>query len=86
MELRRMYVRHEFRQRGIGTLLVQALIAHCRAKGAARIELWTAGDGLGRLLYEKLGFRQVAPDGTEFDYAKRGDSEIRLRLALDSTG
>jgi GNAT superfamily N-acetyltransferase len=82
IELRRMYVREEFRQRGIGTRLVQALIAHCIAKNVGMIELWTAGDGAGRPLYEKLGFRKIDPHGGEPEYAKRADQEIRMRLDL----
>ncbi len=82
IELRRMYVREEFRQRGIGTRLVKALIEHCIEKKVGRIELWTAGDGLGRLLYEKLGFREIEATGGEPEYAKRYGQEIRMRLEL----
>ena len=82
IELRRMYVRKEFRQRGIGTLLVKALIEHCIEKNVGIIELWTAGDGLGRPLYEKLGFRKTEAKGGEPEYAKRASQEIRMRLEL----
>ena len=82
IELRRMYVREEFRQRGIGTLLVKALMKHCIKKNVERIELWTDPDGLGRLLYEKLGFRKIEATGKEPEYAKRGSSEIRMCLKL----
>jgi GNAT superfamily N-acetyltransferase len=82
IELRRMYVRKEFRQRGIGTHLVKALIAHCIEKNVGMIELWTAGDGPGRPLYEKLGFRKIEATGGEPEYAKRGSTEIRMRLEL----
>lgn len=82
IELRRMYVRKEFRRGGIGSLLVKALIDHCNAQKAEKIELWTAGDDLGRILYQKFGFREVTPMGDEFDYAKRAGEEIRMRLEL----
>jgi GNAT superfamily N-acetyltransferase len=82
IELRRMYVRKEFRQRGIGTLLVKALIEHCIEKNVGIIELWTAGDGPGRPLYEKLGFRKIEAIGGEPEYAKRASHEIRMRLEL----
>jgi len=82
IELRRMYVREEFRQRGIGTLLVKALMKHCIKKNVERIELWTDPDGLGRLLYEKLGFQKIEATGKEPEYAKRGSSEIRMCLKL----
>jgi GNAT superfamily N-acetyltransferase len=84
IELRRMYVRKEFRQRGIGTLLVKTLIEHCVENNVGIIELWTAGDGLGRPLYEKLGFRKIEAMGGEPEYAKRGSHEIRMRLVLAS--
>ncbi len=34
LELRRMYVREEFRRGGIGTLLVRSLIEHCTSDGS----------------------------------------------------
>ncbi|MBU6333378.1 MAG: GNAT family N-acetyltransferase [Chloroflexi bacterium] len=60
IELRRMYVRQEYHRRGIGAGLVRALIAHCAQQRATLINLWAAPDGLGRLLYAKPGFYQVA--------------------------
>ncbi len=82
IELRRMYVRKEYRRLGIGTLLVQALIDHCKKQKAYVIKLWTAADGPGRFLYATLGFRQVELQGEELQnrFALRG--EIRMRLDL----
>lgn len=88
VELRRMYVRAEYRRRGIGTRLVQTLIEHCAAKGAQAIELWTAQDGPGRALYAKLGFRRTAKPGPEYECVdaetgrRPGLDEIRMRLDL----
>jgi len=82
IELRRMYVRAEYRRQGIGSLLVRTLIAHCADRGATAIELWTAPGGPGRALYEKLGFRRVASPGREFGAIQPNDSEIRMRLDL----
>jgi GNAT superfamily N-acetyltransferase len=86
VELRRMYVRQDFRRRGIGAKLVRELIAHCAARGVGAIELWTASGGLGRALYERVGFRAVTGPGPEFSdvldptrYEPRPD-EIRMRL------
>lgn len=80
-ELRSMFVVKEYRCRGVGTRLVNALISHCRAKGIKAIELWTAFDGLGQHLYRKCGFRKVPGRGPEFGEALVRD-EMRLRLDL----
>ena len=88
VELRRMYVKADYRRRGIGTRLVQALIRHCRSEGVRAIELWTAENGPGHLLYGKLGFRVADMPGPGFENvdaatgrSQRAD-EIRMRLAL----
>jgi GNAT superfamily N-acetyltransferase len=88
IELRRMYVKAEYRRRGAGTKLVQSLIKHCSAKGVRAIELGTAENGPGRFLYEKLGFHRIDRPGPEFGdavdvirWSSRTD-EIRMRLDL----
>jgi GNAT superfamily N-acetyltransferase len=88
VELRRMYVRPEYRRRGIGALLVERLVAHCVARGVRAIELWTSRSGLGRRVYESCGFHEVANPGTGFAdvitatrYHPGGD-EIRMRLEV----
>jgi GNAT superfamily N-acetyltransferase len=86
VELRRMYVRIEYRRRGIGTLLVRALIKHCLEHKVGIIELWTAEQGPGRFLYEKHGFRKVEIVGEEFDCTTDGNNQIRMRLALKDLG
>ncbi len=82
IELRRMYVRKEYRRRGIGTLLVQALIEHCNVQRAGVVKLWTSGDGPGRFLYATLGFRQDGLQGDELDNESTPRGEIRMRLTL----
>ncbi len=87
IELRRMYVRAEYRRRGVGAALVRPLIAHSRAHGARAIELWTEPGVAGRRLYATLGFRQTAGLGPEFGNAPAltkltGAGEIRMRLDL----
>jgi GNAT superfamily N-acetyltransferase len=88
VELRRMYVRAEYRRRGIGTRLVQALIEHCATQGARAIELWTARDGLGRRLYAGLGFCRTDRPGPGYERVEAetgyrpGPDEIRMRLDL----
>jgi len=88
VKLRRMYVRADYRRRGIGTRLVQALIEHCATHGAHAIELWTAREDLGRRLYAKLGFRRTDAPGPEYGRLEAetgyqpGEDEIRMRLEL----
>ena len=88
IELRHMYVRAEYRRRGIGTRLVQALIDHCKSKAVKAVELWTAPDGLGRILYKKLGFRVADKpwmELNELNYRMNsapGKGEIRMRVNL----
>ncbi|MBV9849649.1 MAG: GNAT family N-acetyltransferase [Armatimonadetes bacterium] len=90
LELRRMYVRADQRRRGIGTWLVRALVDHGAARGVKTVELWTAGDGPGRALYERLGFQATDGPGAAFrDVAERtgytpGPDEIRMRLDVPS--
>jgi len=86
-ELRHMFVRAAYRRRGIGTRLVQALLAHCAARGIQVVELWTAPDDIGRLLYAGLGFRQCDRPGPGFEdveaaTGRSGEGEIRMRIAL----
>lgn len=88
VELRRMYVRPEHRRRGVGSLLVRALLDYCAARGVPAVELWTAADGLGRQLYEKHGFKVVdRPVLDREDFIERtgytpGDDEVRMRREL----
>jgi GNAT superfamily N-acetyltransferase len=82
IELRRMYVRSEYRRQGIGTLLVQALIEHCNRQKVSAIKLWTAEDGLGHFLYAKCGFRQVALEGNELNHKRAIQGEFRMCLEL----
>ena len=88
VELRRMYVRATHRRVGIGRLLVQALIDHCRTTGIEAVELWTAEDGPGRRLYERLGFQVVSKPGSGYEKLEQATrrspnvDEIRMRLEL----
>jgi len=90
IELRRMYVQASYRQIGVGTKLVEALIAHSHTRGVHAIELWTAVNGPGRRLYHALGFRETEGPGVEFkDITTRtrytpGADEIRMRLDVQA--
>jgi GNAT superfamily N-acetyltransferase len=91
IELRRMYVKASYRRLGVGTALVEALIAHSHTQGIRAIELWTAVNGPGRRLYRALGFRETEGPGIEFqDVTARtgytpGADEIRMRYRMTTS-
>ena len=61
-ELKRMYVRPEFRGRGLGKLTLSHLIHYAQHKGVGLLRLETGiyqNEAIG--LYEACGFRRVPP-------------------------
>jgi putative acetyltransferase len=63
-ELKRMYVRPEFRGSGFGKLLVDHLAAHALANGVALLRLETGIYQQAAIrLYEREGFCRIAPFG-----------------------
>jgi ribosomal protein S18 acetylase RimI-like enzyme len=61
--IRRVYVKRDFRNRGIGRALMTALIDEAR-RSFARVRLRAESANAARL-YERLGFEPVAgPDAT----------------------
>jgi putative acetyltransferase len=67
-EIKRMYVRPGFRGRGLGRLMLNHLAAHVRQHGIALLRLETGiyqSEAIG--LYERFGFRRIAPFGTYRD-------------------
>jgi putative acetyltransferase len=61
-ELKRMYVRPQFRGRGFGTLLVDHLADHARAHGVGLLRLETGIHQTAAIrLYERMGFQRIPP-------------------------
>jgi ribosomal protein S18 acetylase RimI-like enzyme len=63
-EIKRMWVRPAFRGRGLGRLMLDHLVAHARARGLTVIRLETGIHQQEAIeLYERSGFRRIAPFG-----------------------
>ena len=74
-----MWVAPEWRGRGVGGALLDAVVEWARAEGAASIALWVAdGNDPARRLYERCGF----VDTGQRDVIREGLGEARLRLGL----
>ena len=62
-EMKRLYVRDEFRGRGVGLSLIQRVIADARSIGYAKLRLDTAPDKMGKAveIYRSHGFAEIPP-------------------------
>ena len=64
-ELKRMYVRPQFRGQRLGELLIARLAEHARAHGQRLLRLETGVHQHAAIaLYERVGFRPIPPFGT----------------------
>jgi len=78
-EIKRMYVRPGFRGQGLGRLMLNHLAAHVRQHGVALLRLETGiyqSEAIG--LYERFGFRRIAPFGAYRDDPLSAFYEIRI--------
>lgn len=62
-EMKRLYVRDEFKGQGIGKALIERLIREARWEGYSKMRLDTFPPKMGKAvnLYEAYGFREIAP-------------------------
>lgn len=83
-EVAGMYVAEEFRQRGIGGALLQALVTHARAFGVRQLKLGVNHSNLAaRRLYDSAGFVcfGTEPDALCVDGIYYDEMHYGLRLA-----
>ena len=62
-EMKRLFVRPEYRDRGLGRVLVEAIIEEARKIGYASLRLDTIADRMDRAvaLYKSIGFVEIQP-------------------------
>ncbi|MBI3478515.1 MAG: GNAT family N-acetyltransferase [Acidobacteria bacterium] len=62
-EMKRLYVRSDFRGKSVGRVLVDGIIAEAQSIGYERMRLDTIGSSMqdAIALYRRRGFREIAP-------------------------
>ncbi|HCR12278.1 GNAT family N-acetyltransferase [Solidesulfovibrio sp.] len=86
-QLRFFIVDPDWHGRGVGKALLARALDWCRARGTARVFLWTV-DGLAasRRLYEKAGFRIVAREPDDRYTVLRDNLKMVLDIAAERPG
>lgn len=81
-EMKRLFLRPEYRSRGLGRVLVEALIEEARKIGYTHMRLDTITDRMGRAveLYKSMGFVEIEPY-----YDSPVDTTKFMELDLGST-
>jgi ribosomal protein S18 acetylase RimI-like enzyme len=66
-EMKRLYVRAEYRGSGVGRTLIEAIIAAAREAGYRELRLDTLpAMSAAQTLYRKLGFKEIQPYGANY--------------------
>lgn len=83
-EIRNVAVGPGSRNRGVGRLLVEKVLAECRDREASFVGLEVrVSNAPARALYERLGFREA---GRRPGYYENGEDAILMECRLDQTG
>jgi len=81
-EMKRLFLRPAYRSRGLGRVLVEAIIEEARKIGYTHMRLDTISDRMGRAIevYKSIGFVEIAPY-----YHSPVDTTKFMELDLTST-
>jgi GNAT superfamily N-acetyltransferase len=82
-EIKRMFVKSEYRRRGIGKLILDKLIADARAIGYAKLRLDSPNFSVeAHCLYQSMGFQLIEPYQGSEGAAAQADLVVYMELIL----